>query len=77
MPDSIRYVFHTEVTQIEERFKPVWKGGVGVAAAFDQVSLGWFAYLKGSYEMLHVGDTKPELKVGDKIKVTIEKEPST
>lgn len=33
--------------------------------------LGWFVCLEGSWEKLHIGPDKPDLKIGQKVEVTL------
>lgn len=70
---KVRYVIPTKVVAVEERFKDVYVSGFGDKAVFERRSLGHFAFLRGSYEALHVGYEKPDLKPGDEIKISIEK----
>lgn len=71
---KVRYLIPTTVTLVEERFRRVHLHGAGDAAQFREESLGWFVWLEGSYEMLGVGPEKPALAIGDRIRITIEKE---
>lgn len=68
-----RYVINSKITSVEEEFQPCWLSGFGSGAIFENRSMGWFVYLEGSYEALHVGKEKPELQKGDRIKITLEK----
>lgn len=69
----IRWVINATVTNVEEHFVPVYLGGVGDNAKFEDRSRGWFVYLQGSHEALHVGMEKPNLEKGDKVRITLEK----
>lgn len=68
-----RFVINSKVADVKEEFQPCWISGFGKDAVFENRSRGWFIYLEGSYEALHVGKEKPELQKGDRIKITLEK----
>lgn len=67
------YLIHTTVVEVNEIFRKEHVRGAGPEAEFRDVSRGWFAILEGSYEALHLGMEKPELKAGDKIELRIRK----
>lgn len=69
------YVTHTTAILVEERFKRIWVSGVGSAAKFETQSLGWFLWLTGSHEAIHLGYEKPAFQTGDRVKITFEKVP--
>lgn len=73
-PLRMRYVINTKVVNIEEEFVPTYLSGFGDTALFENRSKGWFVYLEGSYEAIHVGAEKPELTKGDRVRITIERE---
>lgn len=68
-----RIIIPTTITAIEEHKQQDYVSGVGDSATFKERSLGWFLFLQGSHEAIHVGMEKPDLRVGDKMKITIEK----
>lgn len=72
MPD-IKYLIRTKVIEVREQFDREYISGHGYDAKFGQKSRGWFVYFQGSYEALHVGAEKPDLKEGDDILITIER----
>lgn len=72
-PTRTVYIIHSEVVNIEEQKVPCYVSGIGAGATFIEKSLGWFVYLKGSHEALHLGMDKPTLAKGDKVKITVEK----
>lgn len=74
---KVRYIIHTEVIDIQERFKARYVSGIGKDYQVEWDTLGFFIFLKGSYEVLHVGAEKPEIARGDKVKITIEKDDGT
>lgn len=68
-----RWVINSKVTDIREESSREYVKGIGNEAIFKEVSKGWFLYLEGSHEALHVGMEKPELEKGDRVKITLEK----
>jgi len=73
MTDKIKYVIATTVIGIDEQFRKVWISGIGNETVFREHSLGWFVHLDGSNEAICLGDERPAFKVGDAIRITIEK----
>lgn len=73
-PDfTTRYVINSKVSAIQEEFDQKYISGFGDSAVFEKRSKGWFVFLEGSYEKLHLGTEKPDWKKGDKIRITMEK----
>lgn len=72
-PAQTKVVFFSKVIATFEKLQPIWLGGVGDNAKFEDKPLGWFVHLQGSFEALHVGMEEPTLKPGDKVKITLEK----
>ena len=68
-----RYVIETTVLGVLEHTRRVWKGFAGREAQFDYESLGWFVHFNGSHEMLGLGPDKPDVAMGDKVRITIER----
>jgi hypothetical protein len=69
-----RIVLHATIEKIEEKIiKTNWHND-GVGVSYDRTSLGWFVQFEGSTESLHLFDTKPDWQVGDKVKITFERE---
>jgi hypothetical protein len=70
----IRYVFYTSVLKVSEQFQDTetWRDSNGQVHV-NRVSLGWFVRLAGSQEQIHVGCEKPELRIGDTVKITLER----
>ena len=70
-----RYTINSRVVGLEEHFVPAYVigSGVGKEAQFVSKSHGWFLFLEGSYEALHVGFEKPAFEKGDAVKITLEK----
>lgn len=66
--------FKAKVLKVEEKFRQKCKSGVGKEAVMEDVSLGWFMHLQGSFESLHVGETKPAIEPGEYVLVTIRKQ---
>lgn len=71
--EPIKYVFSAKVRGVEEKFVERYIGGIGDDALFATISQGWYINLIGSWEMLYVGNDKPNLKINDDVTVTIEK----
>ena len=61
------------VSTVREHTTETYIGGVGKDATFQTKSHGWFLYLEGSYEAIHMGAEKPEFNPGDRVKITFEK----
>lgn len=70
---STKYVIDTRVVGVHNKTAKIWVSGFGDAAIFEDRNCGWFLHLEGSHEAIFMGIEKPELKEGDKIKITIEK----
>lgn len=71
---KMRYITYSSVLDIRERKREIWISGVKDEAKFRTESLGYFVLLEGSHEAICLGTEPPELKVGDRVKITIEKE---
>jgi|KBSMisStaDraftv2_1062788.scaffolds.fasta_scaffold581121_3 hypothetical protein len=69
----MRYIIYSTVARIERRSSKVWLKGMGEHATFREEDLGWYVLLRGSYEALHVGYEEPTWKVGEKVKITLER----
>jgi hypothetical protein len=73
-PRMTRYIIKTRVARLERVTNKVYVNGVGAEAVFREEPVGWFVHLTGSRESLLIDvDRQPELKVGDEVKITIEK----
>lgn len=72
-PEITIYVLMSTVEQVREHFKTVHLEGTGKDARFKNDSLGWYVLFEGSGECLYFGETRPELNVGDKVKITFER----
>jgi len=68
-----RIAFYSKVVSIESHIREVYDHGIGEEARFRHDNLGYFMLLEGSYEALHIGFTTPVFKIGDRVKITIEK----
>ena len=66
-----RRSFSSAVLSLEERMARHHLRGVGEAAVFEEVSLGWWVRVAGS-SSLYMGGTRPSLSVGDLITLAIE-----
>jgi len=69
-----RIVVHSTVVSIFKRIDRQWVSGVGPNATFKEIELGFYLHLQGSHEAIYVGFERPEFDVGDKIKITIERD---
>lgn len=67
------YTILTYVSRVEQRIESVYIGGVGADAAFTKHSTGWYLSIEGSHEAIYIGKEQPELKYGDKIKISIKR----
>lgn len=68
-----RFRIYSRVAKIHELKSKRWVRGAGNSAEFREESLGWYFFLEGSWEGLHVGTTRPNLEVGDKVVISIRK----
>ncbi len=73
----MRYVIKTEVVNVEEKSRVVSAVVVDRNLPTQRIdsereSLGWFVTVTGGASF-RLGSKRPELEVGDKIKVSIEK----
>jgi hypothetical protein len=67
------YVINSVVEDVREHFRKVHVSGSGADATFRNQSLGWYVLFEGSQECLYFGETQPELKAGDKVKISFER----
>ena len=67
-----KIAFYSRVKLIRRLDKRVYLGGSGETAQFGADDMGYFVLLEGSHEAIHVGFEKPEFRIGDRIKVTME-----
>lgn len=70
MPTS--YVFSSTVASVSERTRKEYVFGSGKEAVFRDEPLGWFVALEGSHEALWVGTERPDLRPGDRVKISIQ-----
>jgi len=68
-----RFRIYSRVTKIHELKSKRWIRGAGNSAEFREESMGWYLFLEGSWEGLHVGTERPNLQVGDKVMISIRK----
>jgi len=68
-----KIVFFSKVVSVERHEKQIYVGGFGQDAKFIGENKGYFLLLEGSYEALHIGFEMPAFRVGDRIKITMEK----
>lgn len=67
-----RYVFETNVINVEEKFCTVRGRMVDGQKVVDTESMGWFIRLTES-SAICVGSEKPNIVAGDKVRFTLEK----
>lgn len=68
----MRYKIKTRVKSVERLERTVSAHMVGGTAIMTKEDLGWFVCFDGSWEQLHLGSEKPNLKVGQLVEITIE-----
>ena len=73
MSEITIYVIKSHVEDVREHFNKVHVSGSGADAVFRNQSLGWYVRFEGSDECLYFGETRPELDVGDKVKISFER----
>jgi hypothetical protein len=71
--DAMRLISYEMVKSVEQRTRQEWCGGVGKEAKFCFVSEGWWVCFASCPGSMYVGHAEPELKAGDKIKISLEK----
>lgn len=70
-----RFRIYSRVAAVRELTAKRWIKGTGPQAEFEEYSMGWYLFLEGSWEGLHVGKAPPKLEVGDKVMISIRKVP--
>ncbi len=70
---STKFVLVDKVKKVAEKFARRWVGGSGKEAEFEEDSHGWYAELNANPMSIYLGRSKPGLKSGDTIRITIEK----
>lgn len=68
-----KYILETTILGLEEKFENKYVSGAKDNAVFDARSLGWWVTCRGIPDWIFLDDEKPELGVGDKIVLTLEK----
>lgn len=71
--DKINYVVLATVKAVHEGTEVVGVGFQGGKASFARKSCGWFVSFEHSHEALYLGDEKPTLEPGDRVKITFER----
>lgn len=70
-----RWRFHTHVVSVSFREEIIRTDLDLNGKPFStQRPIGWFALFEGSHESIYLGATDPDLKPGDRITITIEKD---
>lgn len=71
----MKIILHTTIAKLEERFTHHnWRKNERGQTECDTRSLGWYVQFAGSTESICLWETKPEWKVGDRIKITFERD---
>lgn len=72
----MKYVMTGTIARIAERTAKQWRGGIGKDATFGEVREGWSVQLKEwPTASLDVGIDEPQLAVGDRVRLTLERLP--
>jgi hypothetical protein len=71
--DKINYVVLATVKAVHEGTEVVGVGFDGGKATFARKSCGWFVNFEHSHEALYLGEEKPALEPGDRVKITFER----
>jgi hypothetical protein len=61
------------IRKIENKITSQWLSGVGKDAKFAVNSIGWYAIFESCPASIYLGEEKPALKMGDKVRLTVEK----
>lgn len=69
---SVKFVYHRTVKIVEQRFRTEWVSGVGKDAKTREVSEGWFVVFAEEPTAMYLGTTETDLKVGDRMQLTLE-----
>lgn len=64
--------YRTKVKSVEQMDRVVRGRMIGGQAVLDKENLGWYVGFEGSWERLYYGISKPDLKVGQLVEITIE-----
>ncbi len=70
----MKYVMRDTIIKVEERVAKKWVRGSGNDAVFEDNSEGWYAVFRSCPASMHLGTDEPELKAGDRVRLTLEKE---
>lgn len=71
--DKINYVVLATVKAVHEGTEVVGVGFTGGNVQFARKSCGWFVNFEHSHEALYLGEEKPLLEPGDRVKITFER----
>lgn len=73
-PIKTAYVIFTRVISVTEEEYAVRGRVVDGQAIIDKINLGWYVLFEGSHEKLFLGEDRPQLSAGDKVKILIERQ---
>lgn len=68
------YVIRSRVRSVEERHTKIHVRGAGPDAVFQSRSDGWFVLVDNWPSAIWFGAEKPELQVGDQVRITFQRE---
>jgi hypothetical protein len=64
---------HDVVESVHQKVARKWLGGIGKDAKFANNSEGWYATFKSCPASIYLGTKEPELQVGDRVRITLER----
>jgi hypothetical protein len=70
---STKFVMLDTVKLVEEKIAKQWLRGVGPEAKFADNSEGWYATFSSCPASMYLGASKPGLRAGDRVRLTMEK----
>jgi hypothetical protein len=70
---STKFVMLDVVARIEEKIARQWVSGTGQDAVFRDASEGWWAIFRSCPASMYLGTTKPGLRAGNRVRITLEK----
>lgn len=69
----MKYVMEDVVKEVKEKVARKWIRGSGNDAVFEDDSEGWYAVFRSCPASVHLGPELPDLKAGDRVRLTLEK----
>jgi hypothetical protein len=76
-PINIHYIIETHVLSVthEHRTVRTVKGTKPDEWVTEREDMGWYVRFEGSYERMYFGPIEPDVRVGDPVRITIERLP--